>query len=104
MGAGEGLSPPDGAALGDGLSGSGVETTGASVGNSTTLDGWTAGVGVEWAFADQWSAKLEYDYIGLNNWSPSTSNIFVNDFLTLNGHVQEFKVGVNYRFGWGGGY
>ncbi len=80
------------------------QTTGVSVGNSTTLDGWTAGVGVEWAFFDQWSAKLEYDYIGLNDWSPATSNIFVNDFLTLHSHVQEFKAGINYRFGGWGGY
>jgi outer membrane immunogenic protein len=78
-------------------------TTGRSVGNSTTLDGWTAGVGVEWAFAPQWSAKLEYDYIGLSNWSPSTSNVFVNDFLTVHSHVQEVKVGVNWH-GWGGGW
>jgi outer membrane immunogenic protein len=27
--------------------------------------GWTAGGGVEWAFADVWSARLEYDYYGL---------------------------------------
>jgi outer membrane immunogenic protein len=79
-------------------------TTGVSAGNSTTLDGWTAGVGVEWAFYDNWSAKLEYDYIGLNNWSPATSNIFVNDFVTLHGNVQVFKAGINYRFGGWGGY
>jgi len=79
-------------------------TTGASASNSTTLDGWTAGVGVEWAFYDNWSAKLEYDYIGLNNWSPATSNIFVNDFVTLHGNVQVFKAGINYRFGGWGGY
>jgi len=27
--------------------------------------GWTAGGGVEWAFAEVWSARLEYDYYGL---------------------------------------
>src|SRR5215471_2192166 len=29
--------------------------------------GWTAGGGVEWAFADVWSARLEYDYYGLGH-------------------------------------
>jgi hypothetical protein len=29
---------------------------------STTRTGWTAGSGVEWAFARNWSAMLEYDY------------------------------------------
>jgi outer membrane immunogenic protein len=29
--------------------------------------GWTAGAGVEWAFAENWSAKLEYLYINLGN-------------------------------------
>ena len=29
-----------------------------------TRFGWTAGAGVEWAFSDIWSVKLEYDYYG----------------------------------------
>ena len=33
----------------------------------TNNSGWTAGVGVEWAFAGNWSARAEYDYIGLTN-------------------------------------
>lgn len=55
--------------------------------------GWTAGVGVEYAFAPRWSAKLEYLYadygsrteFNLNNtssWSMTTSTV---------------KLGVNYR-------
>jgi outer membrane immunogenic protein len=41
---------------------------GTSVGfsQSKTDVGWTLGGGVEWAFADQWSAKLEYLYVDLN--------------------------------------
>jgi outer membrane immunogenic protein len=30
-------------------------------GNETRV-GWTAGAGIEWAFMDHWSAKVEYDY------------------------------------------
>ena len=29
--------------------------------------GWTVGAGVEWAFADNWSAKVEYLYVDLGN-------------------------------------
>ena len=28
---------------------------------------WLAGAGIEWAFAPNWSAKIEYDYLGLAN-------------------------------------
>jgi outer membrane immunogenic protein len=30
---------------------------------SDTRVGWTVGVGVEWAFAGNWTTKVEYDYI-----------------------------------------
>src|SRR5580692_1325420 len=31
--------------------------------------GWTAGLGVEWAFAGNWSARAEWDYVRLQNQS-----------------------------------
>jgi outer membrane immunogenic protein len=38
--------------------------------SSTTNNfGWTAGIGIEWAFAGNWSARAEYDFIGLQNQS-----------------------------------
>ena len=41
---------------------------GQTLSSSTTNNfGWTAGVGVEWAFAGSWSARAEYDFIGLQN-------------------------------------
>ena len=41
---------------------------GQTLSSSTTNNfGWTAGVGVEWAFAGNWSARAEYDFIGLQN-------------------------------------
>ena len=43
-----------------------VNGAGTALTSSTTNNfGWTAGVGVEWAFAGNWSARAEYDYIGL---------------------------------------
>src|SRR5262249_27176251 len=32
-----------------------------------TQSGWTGGGGVEWAFADNWTAKVEYLYVNLGN-------------------------------------
>jgi outer membrane immunogenic protein len=70
-------------------------TRGTSVSASHTNSGWMAGAGVEWAFAGPWSAKIEYNHIGLDNESVST--------LNLSRDIDLVKVGVNYRFGWGGG-
>ena len=46
-----------------------VTVDGAAVGisNSSTNWGWVAGVGAEWAFAGNWSARVEFEYVGLNN-------------------------------------
>src|SRR5258708_36834525 len=78
-------------------------TTGASVGASNTNSGWMAGVGAEWAFSGPWSAKIEYNHVELDNFSPSTASIIINDRLNLNRTFDLVKFGINYRFGWGGG-
>ena len=46
----------------------GVQTSlnGLSTQNTTKF-GWTAGAGVEWAFADNWTARVEYLYVDLGN-------------------------------------
>jgi outer membrane immunogenic protein len=48
-------------------------TTGASItgSNSNTNSGWLVGGGIEFAFANSWSAKIEYDYLGLDRHSLS---------------------------------
>src|ERR1700747_3410219 len=38
-----------------------------SVSNSNSQTGWLAGGGVEWGFAPNWTARLEYDFLGLNS-------------------------------------
>ncbi len=50
-----------GAAYGD------VKATAFGVTNSQTEFGWTAGAGVEAAFADNWTARIEYLYVDLSN-------------------------------------
>jgi outer membrane immunogenic protein len=83
--------------------------TGASItpGTSNSNFGWTIGAGVEWAFSPNWSARLEYDFIGLNNQTftipaPGIGGLPAGDQFT--GHdrnVQMVNVGINYKF-WAG--
>ncbi len=66
------------------------ETFGLSESRSTA--GWTAGVGAEFGFAPNWTAKVEYLYVDLSNSRFSITG-------AQNGY--EFglvRVGVNYRF------
>jgi outer membrane immunogenic protein len=82
--------------------------TGASVSfsNNNTNSGWLAGGGVEWAFANNWTARAEYDYLGLSNQSytlPATFPVAAlagDTFSTHDRDVQMFTVGLNYLFNW----
>ena len=84
-------------------------TNGISVtdgGNNRNLGGWLVGGGLEWAFADNWSVRFEYDYLGLNSRTftvPITSPIVAlhgDTFTTGNRNLQMATVGLNYRFNW----
>jgi outer membrane immunogenic protein len=72
-------------------------TTGASFRASHTASGWLVGAGIEWAFAPSWSAKLEYDFLGLQSWTFSS---FPGNTITFNRDIQMLKVGLNYKLGW----
>jgi outer membrane immunogenic protein len=64
--------------------------------------GWTAGGGVEWAFADDWSARLEYDYYDFGTHT-ATMNDAVNGPgpLSFKTTMQTVKLGVNFHvWGW----
>jgi outer membrane immunogenic protein len=69
--------------------------------NGNHKDGYTVGAGLEYMFAPNWSAKAEYQYYNFGNTDFITAppdvagRSFRNDEHTV-------KVGVNYRFGWGG--
>jgi outer membrane immunogenic protein len=82
----------------------GVSVAGAPVAfttDGTHKDGWTVGAGLEYMFAPNWSAKAEYQYYNFGNTTftggpaPIVGSRFRDDEHTV-------KVGVNYRFGWGG--
>jgi outer membrane immunogenic protein len=67
--------------------------------------GWTAGAGIEWAFADNWSAFAEYDHYAFGNKTVGFSNATIAP-VVFNFNVKQdidlVKVGVNYRFNFGG--
>ena len=64
--------------------------------------GWTAGVGAEVRFARDWSAKVEYLYVGLQDksyFNPAPSLVFPsNQNVRLDDHI--VRVGVNYKLPW----
>jgi outer membrane immunogenic protein len=64
---------------------------------SETAVGWTAGGGVEYAFIDHWSAKVEYVYVDLGKSNCGTTCSGGNPFdATFTTNV--VRGGINYRF------
>jgi len=63
--------------------------------------GWMAGIGVEYAFTDSWSAKIEYNHMDLGTDSLRYTDQSGNVYLDSNfkQRLDIVKVGVNYRFG-----
>ena len=70
--------------------------------NSNTTSGWLVGAGLEWAFANNWTLKVEYDYIGLNGRTftvPAGSPFLAGDTFTTGGNnIQMATVGINFLF------
>jgi outer membrane immunogenic protein len=91
-----------------------VKTTFNSVDTTHEQSGWTAGGGVEWAFADNWTAKIEYLYVDLGNRSfncATTACVIASgtNGITANGPAIPVTVGltenlvragVNFKFNW----
>jgi outer membrane immunogenic protein len=94
------------------------QNTGVGCGNwlistsgSKTVTRWTVGGGLEWAFAQSWSVKGEYMFIGLNDGSgfqtcgpvttPAGTILAGGPFCfdhRFDG-IHTAKIGLNYRFG-----
>ena len=69
----------------------------------STKSGWTWGVGFEWAFAPNWSTKLEYNQYDFNR-----SSVRLDDRLSSFSTTSKFEheirtvtLGINYRFATG---
>jgi outer membrane immunogenic protein len=69
--------------------------------NGNHRDGYTVGAGLEYMFAPNWSVKGEYQYYNFGSTAftagpaPIIGARFRDDEHTV-------KLGINYRFGWGG--
>lgn len=75
------------------------------IGNApSTRTGWTVGAGAEYALSNNFSVKAEYLYYDLGSTKLVASDFLLPSAVSYNvkrdGHV--FRLGVNYRFGWGG--
>jgi outer membrane immunogenic protein len=63
--------------------------------------GVAAGAGVEVRLTSDWSAKVEYLYVGLQDksyFSPAPTGAFTNQRVNLDDHI--LRVGVNYKLPW----
>lgn len=60
--------------------------------------GWTAGLGIEMAVGDNWTAKVEYDYIDLAHRTYGLADAMLPD-LNVDPKVHAIKVGLNYKLG-----
>ena len=70
---------------------------------SATLDGLLIGLGLEYAFTNNWTAKFEYDYLGFNAKNvgftvscPTCTPFTITQSVSADKHI--FKVGFNYLF------
>jgi outer membrane immunogenic protein len=65
--------------------------------------GWTVGGGVELRLTPDWTTKVEYLYVGLQDksyFNPAPSPLFpTNQRVSLDDHI--VRVGVNYKLPWG---
>jgi outer membrane immunogenic protein len=87
-----------------------VDGIGCGIGASATCNptgsanraGWTVGAGLEWAFAGNWSALVEYDHYGFDSkgvgFSDPNSFVAATANLNVRQNIDVVKVGVNYRF------
>ena len=69
--------------------------------NSSHHDGFTVGAGLEYMFAQNWSAKAEYQYYNFGK-TNFVAPLPLPAFGSTRNDEHTFKVGLNYRFNWGG--
>jgi outer membrane immunogenic protein len=87
----------------------------ADLSGSRSKWGWMFGAGVEWGLWDNWSAKIEYNYLDFSDKTVKLSGTacihveeedptcgsFQRDHK-IDQNIQLIKFGLNYRFGWFG--
>jgi outer membrane immunogenic protein len=77
-----------------------ADIAGGTASDSFMRTGWTAGAGLEYAFAQNWTAKVEYDYLGFGSETVSLPTVaFPGYSSNASLNVQEVKAGINFKFG-----
>jgi outer membrane immunogenic protein len=75
----------------------------AAIAASGSTWGFTGGVGIEWAFSGNWSARLEYDFVGLNQTFtvPTVAGGLPagDQFVGNTRSIQLLNAGIDYKFG-----
>jgi outer membrane immunogenic protein len=66
--------------------------------STTTRNGWTAGGGIEWGFAPNWSAKFEWLYMKFEN-KPFNTLLAEGPRSAVPLDDNIVRAGINYRFG-----
>ena len=69
--------------------------------DSNHSNGYTVGAGLEYMFAQNWSAKVEYQYYNFGKTNFVTLAVLTGFGSTRNDE-HTVKAGINYRFNWGG--
>lgn len=67
----------------------------ATIGDTRT--GWMVGVGLEWMFTPNWTAKVEYNYLDFGSESYSFAPVAPLG-TSIDTNVNLIKAGVNYKF------
>jgi outer membrane immunogenic protein len=72
--------------------------------STATRFGWTAGAGIEYALAGNWSLRAEYLYVDLGNFSFDAPLVVAPDGrawgLTTKVRENIVRAGINYKFDW----
>ncbi len=71
---------------------------GAAFTGSRTATGWMVGGGIEWAFAQNWTLRADYQFIRLDNTTWDSGSVLPDTFTSHNADVQTLTVGISYLF------
>lgn len=69
---------------------------GFSMSGADTRDGWVAGAGVEYGITPNWTAFIEYDYVGLGTRGITLSPPVIA--ANVNQNISIVKGGINFKF------
>ena len=70
-----------------------------SVTQGVSRSGWMLGLGWEYAFGNNWSGKIEYNFLDLSDASRTFTRGANFATVTLDPEAHILKLGLNYRFG-----